>query len=148
MDNNFNAPQGEYVMAQTPIKPKKKTGLIVGISVAVVALIAAIVAVVLIFVLGGSDIEGTWSYTENGTTVEVEFKGDDTGAMRFIMAGTTLFEMEFDYDFDEDTMVLTLEVDESAGEEMESSSCKVTKLTSDTMVWEQDGETIELKKVD
>ena len=79
MDNNFNMYQ----------QPKKKTGLIIGIIVAVVLMVAAIVTLVL--VLGNGDdkendyeaaktveIIGVWDSNEG---YRFEFYEDNTGAM-------------------------------------------------------------------
>lgn len=148
MDNNFNMPQGDYIMAQAPVKPKKKTGLIVGISVAVAALIAVIVAVVLIFVVGGkSDIVGTWEYSVDGGSVEMVFEEDGSGLMRMIVSGATFMEVEFTYEYDEDSMILKVTSD-LGYDEPQTTATQIKELTSDTMSWEDNGETVVLKKVD
>ena len=151
MDNNFNMqpndmgvpmqqPTQQPMYQTMPIQPqKKKTGLIIGISVGIVALIA-IIAVVLVLVLGGDDgIVGTWEYTEDGETASFVLDSDNTGSMG---AAGISFPMTWSLDGDTLTITMTL-FGESA-----SQSYEVKSLTDDTLILSDGEETIELKRAD
>ena len=98
----------EQPMYQQPMeqpvnqKPKKKKkGFVIGIIAASVALVAVIVTIVLVLVLGGKDITGTWE-AKDGT--QVIFEDDGKGA--FVLGA---LNSTFDWEKNDNKLNITLE---------------------------------------
>ena len=121
-----------------PTQPKNKTGLIIAIISGVVALIA-IIAIVLVLVLGGDDLIGTWTYTEDGQTASFIFEDDNSGTM-----GAMGINMPMTWERDGDKLTITM----SFLGQSSTETFTIKKLEGDTLILSNGEEDITLTRAD
>lgn len=141
---NVQYSQTQMYAAPAPQPKKKRTGLIIGI-IAAIAVIA-IITVVLLLIFSKNEFIGTWTYTEDKTTIEIVFTDDDDGYFYITSNGKTQ-SLDFIWKYNKDTKYLTITALENLKGETASMSFKVLEIDGNTMIVEMGGQTTTLTKI-